>query len=227
MSNIPKTKLTYLYLPVMFHETVEMLRKKLSMPLPGAVVQKEMAPVLADPIKFNPSAKQDTILGGVLILLYSVGDRIMLPLIQRPVYNGVHSGQISFPGGKKEKNESLVETALREAHEEIGVPIDEIEIIGTLTELFIPASNFKVLPVVGIISTPFKFSPDKHEVVKILEADIMELLQDPRKTKTIEVKRVNLNILIEAPYFDVKGNVVWGATAMMLSELLYLLNQKD
>ena len=211
----------------MFQETVEKLRKKLSMPLPGVVAQKEMAPVLTDPSRFNPSTKQDTILGGVLILLYGVGNKIMLPLIQRPVYNGVHSGQISFPGGKKEKNESLVETALREAHEEIGAPIDEIEIIGTLTELFIPASNFKVLPVVGIILTPFKFLQDKHEVEKILEVDIMELLQDPRKTKTIRVKRDNLNISIEAPYFDVKGNVVWGATAMMLSELLYLLNQND
>jgi len=210
----------------MFHETVEKLRKKLSMPLPGAAAQKEMAPVLTDPSRFNLSDEQDTILGGVLILLYSVGNKIMLPLIQRPVYNGVHSGQISFPGGKIEENESLVETALREAHEEIGVSIDEIEIIGTLTELFIPASNFKVQPVVGIISTPFKFLPDKHEVVKILEADLMELLQDPRKTKTVQLKRDNLNISIDAPYFDVKGNVVWGATAMMLSELLYLLDVK-
>ena len=211
----------------MFHDTVEKLRKKLSMPLPGVVAQKEMAPVLTDPSRFNLSAKQDIILGGVLILLYIVNDRIMLPLIQRPVYNGVHSGQISFPGGKNEENESLVETALREAHEEIGVPIAEVEIIGTLTELFIPASNFKVQPVVGIISTQFKFLPDKHEVVKILEADIIELIQDPRKTKTIQLKRDNLNISIDAPYFDVKGNVVWGATAMMLSELLYLLNEKD
>ncbi len=211
----------------MFHQTVENLRKKLSMPLPGVVAQREMAPVLTDQNRFNLSGKQNAILGGVLILLYAVDDQIKLPLIQRPIYNGVHSGQISFPGGKNEGNESLEETALREAHEEIGVPMDKIEVIGSLTELFIPASNFKVQPVVGVISTPFKFLPDKHEVVKILEADLMELVHDPRQTKTIQVQRDNLNISIDAPYFNVQGNVVWGATAMMLSELLYLLNDAN
>jgi 8-oxo-dGTP pyrophosphatase MutT (NUDIX family) len=163
---------------------------------------------------------------GVLILLYEVNGIIKFPLIQRPKYKGAHSGQVSFPGGKKEETDrDYMETALREAEEEIGVDPANVDIIGYLSELYIWASNFTVQPVLGFASGKPEFEADVSEVDEIIEAELNDIL-DKGKIKKREIK-TSLGLKIDAPYFDIQGKVVWGATAMMLSELADLIRRSE
>jgi 8-oxo-dGTP pyrophosphatase MutT (NUDIX family) len=143
--------------------------------------------------------------------------------MQRPDYDGVHSGQISFPGGKKEPaDENVIQTAVREANEETGVDPESINVIGTLTPLFIPVSNMIVTPVVGWIKDKPLFNHQVEEVVFLFDADIKRLL-DPSlvKTRPFEIR----GEMIEVKYFDYDGNVIWGATAMILHEFLTILRR--
>ena len=143
--------------------------------------------------------------------------------MQRPDYNGVHGGQISFPGGKKEpEDENVIQTALREAHEEIGVDSSKVNVIETLTPLFIPVSNMIVTPVIGWINEKPVFNHQPEEVVFLIEADLKRLL-DPSivKLKPFEIRGET----IEVKYFDYEGNTIWGATAMILHELLIILRR--
>jgi 8-oxo-dGTP pyrophosphatase MutT (NUDIX family) len=204
-----------------FFKSLEQLLKK---ELPGAEAHQKLAPLNRD-LRNNlnnktPGFKQ----GSVLILLYPANGEIFLPLMQRPNYQGIHSGQISFPGGKKEEIDSdLIATALRETMEEIGVLEKDVKVVGTLTELYIPASNFKVLPVVGYVTKQPNFIPDQYEVVKIIETSVSELL-DEGIIKTRMIK-TSLGLEIKAPYYDVQGHIVWGATAMILSEFLDIVKR--
>jgi 8-oxo-dGTP pyrophosphatase MutT (NUDIX family) len=143
--------------------------------------------------------------------------------MQRHDYDGVHGGQISFPGGKKEpSDENIVQTAIREAYEETGVDPAKISVIGTLTPLFIPVSNMIVTPVVGWIKEKPVFNYQAEEVVFLIDADIKRLL-DPSivKTKPFGIR----GEMIEVKYFDYEGNVIWGATAMILHELLIIIKR--
>ena len=143
--------------------------------------------------------------------------------MQRPDYNGVHSGQISFPGGKKEpEDEDVIKTALREAYEETGVDRDKVDVISTLTPLFIPVSNMIVTPVVGWINKKPAFNLKSEEVLFLIDADLKKLL-DPSivKLKPFEIRGERL----EVKYFDYEGNTIWGATAMILHELLVILRR--
>lgn len=159
--------------------------------------------------------------GGVLLLLYPHEGDIYIPLMKRPEYNGAHSGQVSLPGGKQEKEDSnLVETALRETHEEIGIPGSEIEVLGQLSEMFIIASNFRVFPTIGVTYEKPLLIPDQREVVKVLTPSLSELSDlSKRKVKTMHFPPYT----IQSPYYDIEGEIVWGATAMILSELLCLV----
>ncbi len=103
-------------------------------------------------------------------------NEIYFPLILRPAYDGVHSGQVAFPGGRYEKtDENLIRTALREAQEEIGLRLNDVKVLGILTELFIPASNFYVLPVVATIPYRPDFYPDPREVEDIFEIKLKDI----------------------------------------------------
>ena len=158
-----------------------------------------------------------------MVLLFERDGDWWIPLMKRPEYNGHHSGQVSFPGGKKEKiDQSLVETAFRETWEEVGIQKNQIELLGNLSELFIIASNFKVLPTVGLLDAPPLYTPDEKEVESILEVSL-SALKDPklRGEETMHFGQYT----IQSPYFDVDGHVVWGATAMMLSELLIVIEE--
>jgi 8-oxo-dGTP pyrophosphatase MutT (NUDIX family) len=158
----------------------------------------------------------------VLILLYQSGDRIKFPLIIRPVYEGVHSGQVSLPGGSLDPgDDSLSTTAIRETCEETGVLRDNIRIIGELTELYIPPSNFLVSPYVGTHDQKPAFIPHEREVARIVEMDLEKILDE----KLIGEKTVKLmnGISIVTPVFEMDGLTVWGATAMILSELKSVL----
>jgi 8-oxo-dGTP pyrophosphatase MutT (NUDIX family) len=115
----------------------------------------------------------------------------------------------------------LEATALREAHEEVGIHPDGVEVIGRLTELYIPASNFMVHPFVGLMSERPALTPDVREVKEMLEVPLAHFLRPDIVAET-EIPLRN-GYRLKAPYFDVKGHVVWGATAMMLSELLDVL----
>jgi 8-oxo-dGTP pyrophosphatase MutT (NUDIX family) len=135
----------------------------------------------------------------------------------RPEYPGVHSGQISLPGGKfEDSDDSLVFTALREAREEIGINPVKVQIIGQLTEMYIPPSNFMVTPIVGYQTSPPRFRADPKEVARIIEVNLVDLLEKRNiRNKNI---RLRTGISIKAPVYFIDGNVIWGATAMILSE---------
>lgn len=125
--------------------------------------------------------------------------------------------------GKWEKTDrDLTHTALREAEEEVGANPNEIKVLGTLSELYIPASNFKVLPVIGISYRKPTFVPDRTEVADILSADVEGLLKQEIAVKDMII---GPNIRIRSPFFTVEDRVVWGATAMMLGELLQILEE--
>ena len=197
---------------------IENLRGKLNNNLPGEEAQHKMAPEFRDHrvpqsevIKNQKSA--------VLLLLYKKNKRLHTCFIKRPVYNGPHSGQVSFPGGKYEaKDNDLIETALRESFEEIGINKNDINILGSLTPLKIPVSQMEVFPVVGFSNNTPNFKIDNQEVEYIIETDLNHLL----KKKNIKKMGFSIsnNKTILAPYFDVNNEIIWGATAMMLNEFL-------
>lgn len=173
-----------------------------------------------------PSEKNNlTQTGSVLILIFPQNNKINIVFIQRTTYAGVHSGQISFPGGKPEPGDKdLIDTALRETEEEIGVSAKDIRILGKLTPLFIPVSNIEVYPVVGCISYKPEFKPDKTEVKSIIEIPLDYLLRpDIVKKKTTVIQNTNIQI----PYFNFNGRHIWGATAMILNEFLEVIKRNE
>jgi 8-oxo-dGTP pyrophosphatase MutT (NUDIX family) len=190
------------------------LKEELGRPLPGSEVQRRMAPSVIRPGKSRLPMRDS----GVLILLYPVMEQLYTVFMKRPEYRGPHSGQISFPGGKFEEGDlSMVDTALRESHEEIGLPRDAVQVLGQLTSLPIPVSNYKLLPVVGFVSEKPHFITDPGEVEYLIEAEIRFLL----KAEIVKKETMMLgDQFIEVPYYDIYGHHVWGATAMILSEFL-------
>jgi 8-oxo-dGTP pyrophosphatase MutT (NUDIX family) len=161
--------------------------------------------------------------GGVIILLYEDKGKIKFPLIKRPEYTGAHSGQVSFPGGKADPGEDAVQTALRECEEEIGIDRNLLTVIGKLSDFFVMPSNFMVTPVIATIDSKPAFRPDTYEVAKILEGDISLLLEaDAMKQK--EILAAGKYRMI-APHFEIGGEIVWGATAMMLNEFRLVLQE--
>ncbi|MCF6361082.1 MAG: CoA pyrophosphatase [Cyclobacteriaceae bacterium] len=199
------------------------LSKQLKGKLPGQVAQKQMMPHAGSPIdRFSIEVKKGAKEGAVLLLLYKKEADIYLVLTQRHTYEGAHSGQISFPGGKVEEKDASVEaTALRETEEEIGVPASTINVLGRLTDLFIIASNFNVRPVVAYLDHAPDFILDPREVDHIIEVKLSDLMDDSIiGSKEMIFKE---KYKIQAPYFNFNDNHVWGATAMMLAEFKEIL----
>ncbi|CAM4452027.1 NUDIX hydrolase [Flavobacterium terrigena] len=154
----------------------------------------------------------------VLMLVYPKDDLAHLALIVRNTYPGVHSSQISFPGGKEElEDETLEITALRETEEEVGIAMNKIEVIRQCSEIYIPPSNFLVTPYLGFSTENLEFIPNPDEVKRVLEFPIHQLLNDDIIVQTKMTTSYATNI--DVPAFQVEKYVVWGATAMMLSEL--------
>ena len=209
-----------------FAEFVASIKKKMANPLPGKPSQLKMAS-MRRLMKFGkifvPAGVKKA---GVLALFYPCHENICLVLIKRTEYPGVHSGQISFPGGGwEEGDKDMVDTALREAEEEIGVDRVNVFLIGNLTDLFIPPSNFLVTPVVGYTLERPDFNPDPDEVDRILEISLDHLLNE--KTKQEQEITIFPAIKLKVPCFYVDGHVIWGATAMILSELIDVINQES
>lgn len=201
-----------------FLTLINKLEKGLQQPLPGREGQIIMAP---DPFEeerfelYSMHARK----AAVLILIYPGLSGSRIPFIKRQVYVGAHSGQVSLPGGKWEETDiDLETTALRETEEELGVEANRINIMGELTQLYIPPSNILVKPFVAFIENEPVFKPDPREVARLISCDFSSLLDYKiRKEKLLELKGGSK---INAPYFAICNEMVWGATAMILSELL-------
>jgi 8-oxo-dGTP pyrophosphatase MutT (NUDIX family) len=154
--------------------------------------------------------------GSVLILLYEENGVIKFPLIKRSTYTGAHSAQVSLPGGKVEEGEDFFQAAIREGEEEIGIKGTDVQIIGKLSEFNVIPSNFLVTPVVACIQYVPQFVPDPHEVEKIIQAELEDLLREG-SVKEKEILAAGVYPML-APHFLIGDEIVWGATAMMLHE---------
>ena len=206
----------------MLSKISRLLRQRLSLPLPGSEAHYKMANadrrINLSRFKIPENPRRSA----VMIMLYETDQGIKFPLIVRPVYDGVHSGQVALPGGSVEHSDrSLFETALRETEEETGIFKNNVKVIGKLTELYIPPSNFLVTPFVGIHTSKPLFIPHSREVARIVELNLEKIMDE----KLIYEKNMKLSSGVTAltPYYDFDGLVVWGATAMILSEFKSVL----
>jgi len=164
-----------------------------------------------------PEKKGSPNQGAVMLLLYKKSRDLNILLIKRQDNLSYHPGQISFPGGTHEEKETFLETALRETHEEIGIEPDTLEILGNLNPVYIPPSDFVVYPFVSWHNNQPVCIPCQDEVAEIIEVSIDEFFK--KNSKSSEIRTIN-NSEITAPYFRINEHKVWGATAMILSELL-------
>lgn len=207
----------------MYAVLIENLIQRLKLELPSALAHEPLRAVPVGPI--IPKFKNDfpPRQGSVLILLYEEDGEIKFPLIKRADYPGAHGGQISLPGGKTEAGEDSIQTALREAHEEIGIPSLEVNVLGRLTEFHVIPSNFMITPVVASIARVPTFIPDPYEVAKILTGKISDLIKDDA-IATKEILAAGA-YKMQAPHFEIEGEIVWGATAMMLNEFRMILRE--
>ena len=195
------------------------LELALKRPLPGWEAHSKMInydrPSVEEAMRVDPNAKASA----VLVLMYPKKGIVRTLLMLRQPYDGVHSAQVSFPGGKKEEiDKDLLATAMREANEETGIDLKGIRILGELTDVYIKPSGFIVTPFLAWTDDPGSFKPDPVEVSELIEMPLDHLMDDKYiKQKEIFIRSVNTTLNVN--YFDVNGHVVWGATAMMLSEL--------
>jgi 8-oxo-dGTP pyrophosphatase MutT (NUDIX family) len=205
-----------------FDLVIELIRKGLKKPLPGQLAQKSMSPLPIDYGRFDFNFSENPRKGAVLILIYPEAGKAFFPLIKRSIYKGVHSGQIAFPGGKMEpEDKDLSFTAIREAWEEVGVLPKDVNVIGQISDLFVPASNFIVRPIVGYATIKPSFVPEIKEVDRIIETPVEQLIQ--LNTKKQKILEIGGRMKLDTPYFDIQNEVVWGATAMILGEFIQVL----
>lgn len=213
------------YICIMKHDHfINRLSAALKKDLPGTGVQWEMASSDRTVKDYPRSKRSDSKMAAVLILLYPLDDLLYTVFIERPVYKGVHSGQISFPGGKMEKADAnLVETAVRETCEETGFCNDKLQILGKLTSLYIPVSNTEVSPYVAYCDHRPLWKINKDEVVSLIEAPLLHFLDKGMlREKDMAVR----NEVLRVKHYNYKGRVIWGATAMMLHEMLVLIKRE-
>lgn len=190
--------------------------------LPGERAHIPMAP-LNRPVS-SLARKEATFYreSAISLIIVEQNFRKEIVLIQRPKYDGNHSGQIAFPGGKKEESDSsLFHTAIRETHEEIGIQLANNQFVGELTPVFIPVSSFHVQPFVFCLSEYPDFIPDSREVDEIFTLSLNDLL-DPKSLSTMVYRDPKGFVIRDIPCFSVNGKEIWGATALMLNELKML-----
>ena len=203
-----------------FNLFINRLRNNLSHMLPGQTAQQKMAPTFRNGASLSSQTNESTRESAILICIYPDNKTANTILIKRTTYNGAHSGQISFPGGKREPFDHSIEaTALREAEEEIGIDISTVTVLGALSALYIPLSNHMVTPIVAVMPKPKNLRPNLQEV----EYTITVNLQDFKREDKVSVKTLNIGSEpVSAPFYSVGNEVVWGATAMIISELAEL-----
>ncbi len=185
--------------------------------------QYEMAPKARGRFPVEKLAEGSYRKSAVMLMVYKNGNDLYIPLTKRHEYHGKHSGQISLPGGKfDEPDGSLENTALRELQEEIGIG-QPLEIVGSLTPLYIPVSNFLVQPFVSVYSKEtIEFKTNDREVKELIHFQL-DLLRNPENIKKEGIVSGD-GYQLHTPYFDLNGEVVWGATAMILNEFRKILS---
>ncbi len=195
------------------------IKKALSQALPGQVSHRKMLP-----LNRELSAQPDELLlikhSSVLLLLFMENNEINACLIKRPAHMKHHAGQIGLPGGRIEKGETAIETAMRETQEEIGITSDQIEILGSLSEIYVQVSGFQIHPFVGWINEKPAFNINKNEVEKTISFPL-RLLKNIIEETEIETFTGQLKV----PCFKFENEIIWGATAMILSEFYDTLQQ--
>ena len=196
---------------------IDDLKALLSHPLPGWSAQSTLMPEG----RHRDGIPQDLKPAAVLVALYPHAEEWYFPMIKRSVDSFAHSGQIALPGGRQQGSESHIETALRETEEEIDLPADQIEILGSLSPLPIPVSRHLVHPIVGFSRLEPHLTPDPREVEQIFSVSLTTLKQVETKMETHHYKGQDWQI----PYFEINGHKVWGATAMILSEFREILSK--
>ena len=209
-----------------FHDFQKRIVKIEKMELPGEAVQFKMAPIdRLRELKRQAMEIDKARRAGVMALFYPTNEfETNLILILRKTYNGIHSAQVSFPGGKIEKTDrSIEDAALRETEEEVGVPRNNIAIIKKLTEIYIPPSNFFVQPFLGIIPNTPKFVIEKREVEALIEVNLNSFMDE--RCVTTQILSTSYATDMEVPAFNLNGHIVWGATAMVLNEVRELLQR--
>lgn len=202
-----------------FDEFLKYAPKVLNVELPAMIAHKKMVPPNREELLKNTDFKKITPKkAAVMMLFYPKNYQTHLALIIRNSYNGVHSSQIAFPGGKVEPEDlNLSQTAIRETHEEIGVHPTDIIVIRAFTEVYIPPSNFMVYPFFGYSQNELTFKLQEDEVAGIVELPLKDFLDD--KNIVTNSMKTSYAENIEVPGFLVDEHFIWGATAMMLSEL--------
>lgn len=201
---------------------IEKLRERLQQPLPGLDAQMEMAPpIRGRDIEIPDNARKSA----VLFPLYPHKDRLHLAFMRRAEDGRVHGGQVSLPGGKHEPEDpDFTFTALRETEEEIGISPTDINVLGALSPIYIPPSNFLVYPTVGFMPQRPIFNLNPTEVAGIIEVEVGQLLQE----HIIDRHKVDVfgGMMIEAPGYTVNENaLIWGGTAMMIAELVAIIRE--
>ena len=206
---------------------ISTLAQILRQPLPGFEAQEQMMSRRfkhLDP-KMYRQPPADARQAAVMLLLFEKEQRWHTTLMQRPESQYAHSRQVSFPGGSLEPDDPDLEAcAKRETEEEFGIPRSSIQVIGALSQLYIPASGFLVQPYVGHLNQAPTYQPNASEVEEVLEVPLAHLL-DQQRRKLTEITVSSGMVLKDIPYYDLHNKVVWGATAMMLSEFVYLLER--
>ena len=207
-----------------FNEFHKRIVKITNLPLPGQAEQLKMAPIeRLKELKIQAQGSDTAKRAGVMVLFYPDSfERTHLALILRKTYRGVHSAQIGFPGGKSEpEGNDLAHTALRETEEEIGVPQKQITILKQLTDIYIPPSDFFVHPYLGVAQTTPLFVIQESEVEALVEVDLTHFLDDA----VLSTRKLSTSYAteIDVPAYILNEHVVWGATAMMLSEVRALI----
>jgi 8-oxo-dGTP pyrophosphatase MutT (NUDIX family) len=207
-----------------YFDLIDELKRKFSYgTLPGSEAQYKLAPSYRPPAKelFYDSSKHK--LSAVLLLLYPGQDlKAKIVLTKRTQSLKNHSGQISFPGGRYDNNDiHIKQTALRETEEELGIEQEKLIVLSELSSLYIPPSNFFVHPFVACLDSKPNFKFNKSEVDSLLEIEIQQLISNQSLSKT--TIQFAHNMKAEVPCFNFDNNIVWGATAMILSEFKELL----
>lgn len=206
------------------HNFIHELQQKLQRPLPGRDAQLKMAHITR---RLYVEAPAEARQAAVLAPLFQKKDEWHVVLIERNANDrDHHGGQISFPGGKFEPDDgTMLNTALREVEEEIGIPKNEVKVLGSLTDLYIPVSNFQVHPFVGYLERRPSYLLQLEEVQAVLEIPL-DTFREESVRKTTDIRISRQLTLKNVPFFDVDGKILWGATAMMMSELLEIINGK-
>jgi 8-oxo-dGTP pyrophosphatase MutT (NUDIX family) len=208
---------------VLFADVISRLDTAFQHDLPGAAAHERLAPRPRRQWPDASSAARIRHAAGLLIV-FPIEEQAHIVLTVRGDSLGRHGGQVSLPGGVVEPGETVEHAALREAYEEVALPLEDVRVLGALTPLDIPVSGFRLHPIVAALDAQPSLTPSDGEVARILDVSIDELL-DP--SRFVSSERLRDGLPIVAPAFNVGGEEIWGATAMVLAEFLALLTDRQ